>query len=68
MSRQLECPRCRQLASGTAGRRGRCTACGAELVAATTINEARVRDYLHGRHALTPAVPKPGSAATPRLR
>lgn len=64
MSQHLECPRCRQPATGTARRRGRCTACGAGLVAAgtaTAAKEADVRRYLYGRHSLTPLeAPEPG--------
>lgn len=54
MSQQRECPRCRQPATATASRRGRCTACGASLVTVNTASETNVRDYLYGRHALTP--------------
>lgn len=54
MSEQRECPRCRQPASGTARRRGRCTACGASLVIVNAVSEANVRDYLYGGNALTP--------------
>lgn len=54
MNPQRECPRCRRPATAVASCRGRCTACGANLVSAKAANEDNVRDYLHGRHALAP--------------
>lgn len=61
MSEELECPRCRQPATGTARRRGRCTACGATLVAARSLKEAAVRSYLYGREPLAPRPQRPTS-------
>lgn len=47
---QVECPRCREPASGTARRRGHCTACGAHLGAAAAPKQADVRAYLYPLH------------------
>lgn len=62
----FECPRCRQIATDTARRRGRCTACDAALVLARPPQEEAVRSYLFGRAPLAPrpfghrAAPRPG--------
>lgn len=61
MSEELACPRCRQPAMGTARRRGRCTACGATLVAARTLKETAVRSYLYGHPPLAPRAARPTS-------
>jgi len=49
-TRPVTCPRCHLPASGTARRRGRCTACGASLASADA-RAADVREILHGRRA-----------------
>jgi hypothetical protein len=56
MIKQQECPRCRQPATATASRRGRCTACGASLVVARTPAESGPPDHLYGRGAATATV------------
>ncbi|HWB69483.1 MAG TPA: hypothetical protein VG518_05855 [Solirubrobacterales bacterium] len=60
-SEELGCPRCRQLASGTARRRGRCTACGATLVVAVALKETVACSYLFG-----PPLPAPRGIAAGR--
>lgn len=45
---ELECPRCRVIATRRPGRQERCTHCGARLVAAQSPSEDRVRAYLYG--------------------
>jgi len=52
---EFECPRCGQIATGPAVRRGTCTGCGAELVSARRPTEERVRAYLYGPERLPPA-------------
>jgi uncharacterized paraquat-inducible protein A len=45
---QLECPRCRQIATRRPGRQTSCTHCGAELVVARSPSEEWIRAYLYG--------------------
>lgn len=52
----LECPRCRQVATLSAARRGRCTGCGAALVATRPSTQEMIRAYIK-RHPAAPAVP-----------
>jgi phage FluMu protein Com len=42
----VECPRCRQIATEPAARRGRCTGCGALLVSARRPRDEVVLSYL----------------------
>jgi hypothetical protein len=48
---EFRCPRCRVVAVRRSGHQGRCTHCGARLVAAPTPSEALVRACLYGGEA-----------------
>jgi hypothetical protein len=64
MSQSTECPRCRQSVQGDAeghgAAKGRCPACGIELIAGGGPKEAEVRRYLY-HHRLLPLAPAPGA-------